>query len=42
MGVRVAWAPPDSRSTIHLSTRMFSPNPGQTNLPFASLRNQLT
>ncbi len=30
------------RSTIHASTRMFSEKPGQTNLPFSSVRNQLT
>jgi hypothetical protein len=33
---------PSMRSTIHLSTRMFSPNPGQTNLPASSVRNQFT
>ena len=31
-----------SRSMIHFSTRLFSPKPGQRNLPSASLRNQLT
>src|SRR5450759_489201 len=41
-GVSMAWACPWQRPTIQLSTRMFSPNPGQTNFPFASLRNQLT
>jgi len=30
------------RSTIHFSTRMLSPNPGQMNSPFSSCRNQLT
>ncbi len=40
--VSMAWACPRQRPTIQLSTRMFSPNPGQTNLPVASLRNQLT
>ncbi len=35
-------ARPRARSTIHLSTRMFSPKPGQRNLPSASLRNQFT
>ena len=30
------------RSMIHLRTRMFSPKPGQRNLPSASLRNQFT
>jgi hypothetical protein len=40
----VSWPPtrPRARSTIHLSTRMFSPKPGQRNLPSLSLRNQFT
>ena len=42
IGVETASAVPDSRSTIHFSTRMFSPKPGQTNFPCAFLRNQLT
>ena len=42
MGVSLPWARPRTRSTIHLRTRMFSPKPGQRNLPSASLRNQLT
>ena len=37
-----ASARPCTRSTIHFSTRMFSPKPGQRNLPSSSLRNQLT
>ena len=39
---RTASALPSRRSTIHLSTRLFSPKPGQMNLPSSSLRNQLT
>ena len=35
-------ARPCTRSTIHFSTRMFSPKPGHRNLPSASLRNQFT
>ena len=38
-------APPTrrrARSMIHLSTRMFSPKPGQRNLPSSPLRNQFT
>src|SRR5881275_655113 len=37
-------APPVSsqRSMIHLSTRIFSPKPGQRNWPFTPLRNQFT
>ena len=31
-----------TRPTIHFSTRMFSPKPGQRNLPSASRRNQFT
>jgi hypothetical protein len=31
-----------ARSMIHLSTRMFSPKPGQRNFPSAPLRNQFT
>ena len=38
----LASARPWTRSTIHLSTRMFSEKPGQRNLPSSSLRNQLT
>ena len=37
-----ARARPRTRSTIHFRTRMFSPKPGQRNLPSASLRNQFT
>src|SRR5271165_4533646 len=33
---------PCTRSTIHLSTRIFWPKPGQRNLPSSSRRNQLT
>jgi hypothetical protein len=42
IGVRAASASPLSRWTIHFSTREFSPNPGHTNRPEASLRNQFT
>ena len=42
IGVATASAWPYSRWMIHFSTRMFSPNPGQTNRPAAFLRNQLT
>src|ERR1700704_992558 len=41
MGVSTALPLPWQRSTIHFSTRMFSPYPGQMNFPFASVRNQL-
>ncbi len=45
-GCRSRWpAPrpsPFSRSVIHFRTRLFSPNPGQANLPSAFLRNQFT
>ncbi len=42
MGLSVASTSPSQRRQIHSSTRLFSPNPGQTKLPSASLRNQLT
>src|SRR5713226_890439 len=42
IGVSTPCALPWQRSTIHFNTRMFSPNPGQMNLPSASVRNQLT
>jgi hypothetical protein len=42
MGVLRPSAVPSIRSTIHLSTRLFSPNPGHSHLPASSLRNQLT
>src|ERR1700726_4544633 len=42
MGVSLAIARPRARSTIHFSTRIFSPYPGQRNLPLSSFRNQFT
>ena len=42
MGVSRAPTRPLTRSMIHFRTRMLSPNPGQMNLPFSSIRNQLT
>ena len=41
---RVSWAAalPRTRSTIHFSTRMFSPKPGQRKRPLSSRRNQFT
>ena len=42
IGVSLARLPPLARSTIHLSTRMFSEKPGHMNLPSLSLRNQFT
>ncbi len=41
-GLSTPTARPLARSTIHWSTRMFSPNPGHTKLPSVSRRNQLT
>ena len=42
IGFSAPCALPWQRSTIHFSTRMFSPNPGQMNLPLCVGRNQLT
>ena len=42
MGVSTAPPVPSTRSTTHLSTRLFSPKPGHRNDPSSPLRNQLT
>ena len=42
IGVSTASAWPSMRSTIHLSTRLFSPKPGHRKPPSSSRRNQLT
>ncbi len=42
MAVFSASVRPSTRSMIQASTRLFSPKPGQMNLPFSSLRNQFT
>ena len=42
IAVGCASACPFSRSVIHFSTRLFSPKPGQANLPSAFFRNQFT
>ena len=42
MAVSRAPAVPSQRSKIHLSTRLFSPKPGQRQLPSSLLRNQFT
>jgi hypothetical protein len=42
MAVSTASPSPFTRSTIHFSTRLLSPKPGQRNLPSAPLRNQFT
>ena len=42
IGVSTVSPSPAQRRKTHSSTRLFSPKPGQMNLPSASLRNQLT
>ena len=42
MGVSSAAPRSRERSTIHRSTRRFSPKPGHRNPPWSSLWNQLT
>ena len=42
IGVSTASAVPSQRRKTHSRTRLFSPKPGQRNLPSSSLRNQLT
>ena len=42
IAVSTASPSPAQRRKTHSSTRLFSPNPGQRNLPSSSLRNQLT
>src|SRR5690242_7820821 len=42
IGVSIAEPVPSRRSTTHLSTREFSPNPGHRNRPSSPRRNQFT
>ena len=42
IGVSTVSPSPSQRRKTHSRTRMFSPKPGQRNLPSSSLRNQLT